>query len=83
MKCIESLANHPAHHRIALVTHGGVLDTVYRRATGMGFDLPRNFDVLNASINRVMWDGSNFAIVKWADVSHLAHAALDEIDHPQ
>jgi probable phosphoglycerate mutase len=83
MECIERLANHPGHHRIALVTHGGVLDTVYRRATGMGVELPRDFDVLNASINRVTWDGSHFAIVKWADVSHLAHASLDEIDHPQ
>lgn len=83
LECVKRVASHAGHRRIALVTHGGVLDTVYRSATGMGFELPRNFDVLNASINRVTWDGSHFAIVKWADVSHLAHASLDEIDHPQ
>ncbi len=83
LACITRLAAHAGHRKIALITHGGVLDTVYRNATGMGYEHPRNFDVLNASINRVTWDGSRFAIVNWADVSHLAHASRDEIDHPQ
>lgn len=83
LDCIEHLANHPDRKRIVLVTHGGVLDAVYRRATGMASELPRDFDVLNASINRVSWDGRDFRIIKWADVSHLANASLDEIDHLQ
>lgn len=83
LACVERLASHAGHGRIAVVTHGGVLDTVYRRATGMAYELPRNFDVLNASINRVTWDGSNFNILEWADVTHLTRASLDEIDHPQ
>ena len=82
--CIERIAaSHPENSRVILVTHGGVLDTVYREATGMAYELPRSFDVLNASINRVKWDGSRFHIVKWADVSHLTRASLDEIDHLQ
>ncbi len=69
------------HRKVAIVTHGGVLDSVYRRANNMGYEHPRDFDVLNASINRVTWDGTKFQISKWADVAHLAHAALDESDN--
>lgn len=69
------------HRKVAVVTHGGVLDSVYRRAENMGYEHPRDFDVLNASINRVTWDGTNFRILKWADVAHLSHAALDESDN--
>lgn len=76
---ITSLAS--AYRKVAVVTHGGVLDSVYRRAKNMGYEHPRDFDVLNASINRVTWDGTNFQILKWADVSHLSHAALDESDN--
>ena len=39
--------------RIVIVSHGGVLDAVYRAAHGMDITAPRDFDVLNASINRV------------------------------
>lgn len=76
---ITSLAS--AYRKVAIVTHGGVLDSVYRRAKNMGYEHPRDFDVLNASINRVTWDGTNFQILKWADVAHLSHAALDESDN--
>ncbi len=69
------------YRKVAVVTHGGVLDSVYRRAKNMGYEHPRDFDVLNASINRVTWDGTSFQILKWADVSHLSHAALDESDN--
>ena len=69
------------YRKVAIVTHGGVLDSIYRRAKDMGYEHPRDFDVLNASINRVTWDGSNFQILKWADVAHLSHAALDESDN--
>ena len=78
---ITSLAETSGHKKIAIVTHGGVLDSVYRHARNMGYEHPRDFDVLNASINRVSWDGAHFQILKWADVAHLAHAALDESDN--
>ena len=76
---ITSLAS--AYRKVAIVTHGGVLDSVYPRAKNRGSEHPRDFDVLNASINRVTWDGTNFQILKWADVAHLSHAALDESDN--
>lgn len=81
--CISRLASQPGKGKIAVFTHGGVLDSVYRRVKNMGYEHPRDFDVLNASINRVSFDGQNFQILQWADVSHLAHASLDESDNPK
>lgn len=81
--CISRLASMPGNRKIAVFTHGGVLDSVYRRVKSMGYEHPRDFDVLNASINRVSFDGQRFDILKWADVSHLAHASLDENDNPK
>jgi probable phosphoglycerate mutase len=64
--------------RFVIVSHGGVLDAVYRAANGIEITAPRNFDVLNASINQVQWDGERLRVLRWSDNAHLA-AALDEL----
>jgi len=64
--------------RILIVSHGGVLDAVYRAAHGMDITAPRDFDVLNASINRVQWDGERLKVLRWSDNAHLT-VALDEL----
>jgi probable phosphoglycerate mutase len=66
--------------KIALVTHGGVLECAYRAATGVGLSSPRDFDIFNASINRVVWDGTALHVAEWSNVAHLKQDALDEID---
>jgi D-serine deaminase-like pyridoxal phosphate-dependent protein len=38
-----------------LVAHGGVLDMLYRLATGLDLQAPRTWLVTNASINRLLW----------------------------
>lgn len=70
--------------RIVIVTHGGVLDCLYRAAVGMPVTATRDFETLNAAINRLHWDGQRFSVTQWSDVSHLESAGLDEIDrtHP-
>lgn len=66
-------ARHPGTSVVA-VTHGGVLDCAYRIATGLGMREPRQHDLLNASINRILFDGERFSLVGWADVTHLRRA---------
>ena len=75
--------NHPAQ-RLLILTHGGVLDCLYREATGMPVDAKREFGIINAAINRLRWDGKKYTIVQWADATHLEGDGLDEIDrtHP-
>lgn len=64
--------------RIVIVSHGGVLDAVYRSAHGIDITAPRDFAVLNASINHVQWDGERLTVLRWSDNAHLA-VALDEL----
>ena len=78
----KQAAAQPGLQTIVIVTHGGVLDCVHRHihiAAG-GFKQPRDFDILNASINRLRWDGESLQIRQWGDVAHLAQTALDETD---
>ena len=56
---------------IALVTHGGVLDLLYREATRLPLDAPRTWQVANAGINRLLHTNEGLALVGWADVAHL------------
>ena len=61
---------------IAVITHGGVLDVVYRNARALAWDAPREHLMLNASINRVhvRTGPLRLQIADWADVGHLADA---------
>lgn len=76
---IAVASNHP-NQKIVIVTHGGVLDCVYRAAAGKNLAALRDFDIFNAGINRLTWDGQALGIAHWGDIAHLAEAALDETD---
>jgi len=55
-----------------VVSHGGVLDMVYRSATGQSLAGPRECLIPNAGLNHVRTDGVRFEIVQWAWTDHLA-----------
>ncbi len=65
---------------IAIVAHGGVLECAYRSAKQMPINTPRDFDVLNASISRMVWQAGKLSVETWGEVSHLDDTSLDEID---
>jgi probable phosphoglycerate mutase len=77
---IKRLATVHDNKKIAVVTHGGVLECVYRAASGVGLLPRRDFPIFNASINRIMWNATAMQISRWGDVAHLTHIALDEVD---
>ncbi len=75
-----ALARRHPGERIALVTHGGVMDALYREATGMTLEAPRQHELLNCSVNRLRSDSRGLTLLQWGDVSHLEDLVLDEID---
>ncbi len=77
-------SRHADQARLVIVTHGGVLDCLYREAHGLTITAPRDFGIVNAAINRLHWNGDVFRVLDWADARHLEAAGLDEIDrsHP-
>jgi probable phosphoglycerate mutase len=74
----ERLAAAHAGEQIALVGHGGVMDVLYRAATGQDLQAPRSWELGNAAINRLLWSPQGFTLVGWGDVNHLSDGALDE-----
>ena len=66
----ELVACHPGQ-TLVVVTHGGVLDVVYRLASSLAIDVPRTYQIANASLNWVVVDEEKWQIEAWADVTHL------------
>jgi probable phosphoglycerate mutase len=64
---------------LALVAHGGVLECAYRAALGLSLETPRDFPVLNASINRFRVSDGKLSLVSWGEVGHLQPKVLDEL----
>lgn len=76
---VEAIVQAHPGERIACVTHGGVLDCVYRYANGLGLDAPRDYALLNTSINTVAFESDGKArVLEWADVAHLDGASDDD-----
>jgi probable phosphoglycerate mutase len=73
----ELAARHPGE-QIVLVAHGGVMDMLYRAATGQDLQAPRTWQLSNTAVNRLLWTPQGLSIVGWADTSHLEDAARDE-----
>lgn len=78
LHALEPVVAAHAGGRIAVVAHGGVLDCVYRWATALPLDAPRQYALLNTSINVVEFDGNVPRIVRWADVDHLGGESDDD-----
>ncbi|MFO1380992.1 MAG: histidine phosphatase family protein [Chitinivorax sp.] len=74
---LQIAADHPGQ-TVLIVTHGGVLDIVYRLATGLDMAAPRDFGIPNAALNWLSHSAGNWQLLQWADQAHL-EAALDEL----
>lgn len=71
------VAAHPGQ-QVLVVAHGGVLDILYRRASGRPLDTPRDFKIPNAALNWLRCDADGWSIESWAEAAHLG-AARDEL----
>lgn len=82
-RCTNAILRLAQQHRgqsLALVAHGGVLECTYRAALGLSLETPRDFPVLNASINRFTVTDGKLALVSWGEVEHLQRGVLDELN---
>ncbi len=75
---------HPGQ-TIALVSHGGVMDCLYRAAARVALDAPRSWQLGNAAINRLLYTPQGFTLVGWSDSFHLdddAQGECADVDAP-
>jgi len=75
--CFTALAERHAGLTFATVTHGGVLAMLYRHASGMALDAPRDFPLHNTGVNRFLRRRGAWQLRSWGDIAHLGQALDD------
>ncbi len=71
MATLQALLQAHAGARIAVFTHGGVLDMVWRRVHELPLTGPRACAIPNTGINRLRWTGARLELLQWGDAAHL------------
>jgi probable phosphoglycerate mutase len=77
-QAVNTLAARHVGEHIVLVAHGGIMDVLYRWATGQDLQAPRTWSLGNAVINRLLWTPEGLSLVGWGDDRHLQVASRDE-----
>lgn len=70
-------ARHPGQ-TVLVVSHGGVLDIIYRLVRQLPITHVRDFPIPNAALNWISHCDGAWQMERWADQSHL-ESSLDEI----
>ena len=69
---VRELARQHEGRRVLIVTHGGVLDMLWRTVHGHPLHGPRDCAIPNTGINRLRWRDGRLDLEHWADDAHLA-----------
>jgi probable phosphoglycerate mutase len=77
---LENIRMQHAGKTILLVSHGGVLDMMYRLASNQSLESEKAVAVPNASLSWISHNGLSWQVDKWADTNHLNNTALDNLD---
>jgi probable phosphoglycerate mutase len=78
LDAVERIAARFAGQAVAVVSHGGVVDLLYRAATRVPLDLPRSWALGNATINRLLHTPQGLSLVGWDDTAHLDALSADD-----
>ena len=70
---------HPSQ-TIAVVSHAGVLEIVYRKATGRPLQTPRDFAIPNCALNWFNFDEHGWHLEAWDDHHHLTKVLLESAE---
>ena len=71
LQAVRQIAADAPARRVAVVTHGGVLDMLWRTAHGLPLDGLRACEIPNTGLNRLRWVDGSLYIDRWADDAHL------------
>lgn len=76
---LTSLDEIAARHRgesVVAVTHGGLVQGMFRHVTGLGFEAPRRFGIRNAAYNVFLRDERGWSLETWGDIAHYPAEVL-------
>lgn len=79
VRFMRQLVERHAGQTVVAVTHGGILDSVFRHAVGLPLTVPRRWGLYNASLNTFSHENGKWILTGWADIVHLrGTCALDD-----
>jgi len=74
---VREMTRHHPGQMLAAVTHAGVLDILYRKATGRPLHTPRDFTIPNCALNWFHFDEHGWHLEHWDDHHHLTQVLKD------
>lgn len=80
LACLTEIAERHEGGEVAVVTHGLVLDALYRAAHGMTLETPRPVPLLNASLNGFGYVQRVWRMNFWGDIAHLETVAVTRFE---
>jgi probable phosphoglycerate mutase len=80
LACVNGIADAHPDERVVVVTHGMVLDTLYRAAYNLPLPEKREAPLFNASLNTFRREGGQWIGVTWGDITHLTEAGITVFD---
>jgi len=74
------LAQRYTGKNVLAFSHGGVIDMAWRKASGVGLEVPRPGPILNTSVNQFCIDDQGrWTLLDWGRCAHLDETALDDV----
>lgn len=78
ISALNKLVNKYSGKNLLIVCHGGNLDSIFRYTLNIPLNKRRNFSLINASINKFIYD-NGWKILSWGETGHLKGlVALDD-----
>ncbi len=78
LACLSEIAQRHAGDVVVAVSHGLVLDMIYRAALGLDLSQPRGLPLLNASLNTFFYVDGGWQALEVGDVNHLDADAVTQ-----
>ena len=72
--CLEEVVRRHPGEVVAVVTHGGVLDGLFRIVVGLPLDAPRRFKIVNGALNLFTHEEGTWTLETWGSEEHLSSA---------
>lgn len=69
--CLNDLVVRHPGTTIVVVTHGGLVQGMFRHVTGLPFEAPRRFAIRNAAYNVFAHNARGWSLETWGDLAHF------------
>jgi len=72
INALSGIAEQHPDSLVLVVTHGGIVDSLFRETLGIPFESPRRYSLYNTAVNRFSFSDGFWTLRLWGEVSHLS-----------